>query len=162
MAAKQSLYETILTFRVDNHFQDLVEFAIARHDAMPREWTEAAISTFYPGKFDRNDAGDGEFKKADLMLSIIADAYADSLEEAKSLLAVWQQVVPEHLQASLVSTSSVRPLSWKEYFDNQDILSPCHTGKDHWAINSILTHPDVETRDVGSASPITLYNTIGY
>lgn len=153
MPAKQSLYEIGLTFRVDLRFQELFMLAMARHDAMPKLWTEAAICTFYPDKFERPEAGDGEFDKGALMLSAVATAYADSLEEARLLLSAWEQPVPKALQSLLVSTTALHPVSWKEYFDNQDILGRCHDGKNRWAINSILTDPDIEFRDV-SCNPL--------
>ncbi|EMF10366.1 FAD-binding domain-containing protein [Sphaerulina musiva SO2202] len=150
MPAKQSLYEIGLTFRVDLRFQELFMLAMARHDAMPKLWTEAAICTFYPDKFERPEAGDGEFDKGALMLSAVATAYADSLEEARLLLSAWEQPVPKALQSLLVSTTALHPVSWKEYFDNQDILGRCHDGKNRWAINSILTDPDIELRDIAA------------
>lgn len=158
--AKRSMYETVLSFRIDDAFQDLIKFAITHHDAMPDQWTEAAICTFYSEKFNNPGGGDRDFVKGNLMLSVVAGAYAESLDEAQAMLGVWEQV-PDMLKANLVSVTAVRSITWKEFFDNQDILSPCHTGKDYWAINSILTDPGIDMQDVSLDRPFVPHQDTG-
>lgn len=143
----KKLFARSLVFRnVEAQFEKLAAFAFERNALTPRYGNETAFTTFHPAKFNPEYREDAIPEGSPLMLAISVLAYTDTLEEARTLLAAWDQV-PGHLQDCLIEAKPIEATTWHALFALQDALVPWGNGE-RWQCNSILSDPSVPEAQV--------------
>ncbi|GAB7355900.1 hypothetical protein MBLNU459_g6547t1 [Dothideomycetes sp. NU459] len=150
--SRQLFSRTIIFKDVSKHFEDQVKWTFERNASMQKDGTETALCTFHPEKYDPRFRGDEIPQDSQLLLAVSIVAYTTDLEEAQTLLSVWDNI-PESLAPSLVDAKAVAPTTWAELFALQDALVPWGDGE-RWLCNSILSDPDTpESRLITAIKP---------
>lgn len=127
-------------------FNEVLTLAIEQNEKTPKYGTEVAVCTFFPEKFNPTIEGDEISEPSSLMMSITAAAYVDSIAEAETLLSAFDYV-PDGLAKVVVGPAPVILKSWKEVFQEQDMLVPYGNGE-IWHIDSILNDPNIPLPEV--------------
>lgn len=139
--ARQLFSRTIIFKDVPFRFEEEVKWVFEQNAKMSKDGTETALCTFHPEKYDPRFQGDDIPQNSELLLAVSVVAYTNSLEEAKTLLSVWDDL-PRPLTSSLIDSKAVVPTTWAELFALQDALVPWGDGE-RWQCNSILSQPSV-------------------
>ncbi|CAK7218980.1 hypothetical protein SEUCBS140593_003738 [Sporothrix eucalyptigena] len=138
---KKTLYGRSFVFNVGNNFDTLLNFAFDRNEQMPKSFTETAVCLLHPELFDAKSTDEPIPESSPLQLFIQLTAYADTLPEAKKLLAVWDDV-PEMIKSLSVDTKPTAEITWNEFFQLQSFMNP-KAPDQNWGIHSILNDPKV-------------------
>ncbi|EKG15964.1 hypothetical protein MPH_06785 [Macrophomina phaseolina MS6] len=108
----------------------------------PMYGVETAVVTCWP---DREEEGAGdEVVSRELLLVVNCTAWADSLEEASTLLRPWAEV-PNELVKRLMARVPVKETTWEELFKAQDQLNPTGNGE-RWQCDSIFNDPRIQKK----------------
>ncbi|OBT39982.1 hypothetical protein VE00_09990 [Pseudogymnoascus sp. WSF 3629] len=145
----RKFYQRQRTFAIGPNgklFNEVLTLAIEQNEKTPKYGTEVAVCTFFPEKFNPTIEGDEISDPSSLMMSITAAAYVDSIAEAETLLSAFDYV-PDGLAKVVVGPAPVILKSWKEVFQEQDMLVPYGNGE-IWHIDSILNDPSIPLPEV--------------
>ncbi|KPM40129.1 hypothetical protein AK830_g6427 [Neonectria ditissima] len=137
---KKQLFGRSFLFEVGDKFDELLSFAFDRNRATPKLFTETALCTFHPEKFEPS-ATEQIPEASKLLLGINASAYAENLAEASTMLSSWDDV-PDQLKSCLIEIKPVESTSWEAYFKMQEDWNP-ENEHQKWGISSILSDPSV-------------------
>ncbi len=141
----RKLFHRTLSFRVEHFYEQLLAYAFDRNRKTPKWCTESAVCTFYPAKYDPAAEGDAITDQS-LWLTMEITAYADTLDEAETMLMAWSEV-PTILKPLVVQDDPVRPTSWNEIFALQREFVPWGNGE-RWLCDSILSDPALDEAKV--------------
>lgn len=147
--ARKMFSRSLLIEVEDSNFEDMLEWALSTNAKIPKWGTETAISFSYPEIFSREDKTDDVPKSGRLHMGVFSSAYVNTLPEAETLLRAWDNV-PEQVSKYVLDKPGVAELSWKQFFEIQELMTPSTPGG-NWQINSILNDPAMPLRDLVKA-----------
>ncbi|KAH7051198.1 hypothetical protein B0J12DRAFT_718870 [Macrophomina phaseolina] len=126
-------------------FEDIMEWVFETDEGpSPMYGVETAVVTCWP---DREEEGAGdEVVSRELLLVVNCTAWADSLEEASTLLRPWAEV-PNELVKRLMARVPVKETTWEELFKAQDQLNPTGNGE-RWQCDSIFNDPRIQKKQL--------------
>lgn len=147
--ARKIFARSLLLNIKDNNFEELLEWALNTNAVVPKWGTECAISYSYPEIFSPEHTTDEVPKSGRIHMGIFASAYVNTLCEAETLLRPWENL-PECLREHLLELRPVAEMSWTQFFEIQDLMTPSTPGG-NWQINSILNDPNMPIKDLVKA-----------
>lgn len=146
----RQLYTRMMLFDVRDQFEVICLWAMQQSRLVPKAWTESAMMCSYSDLLEPRDSDfDTVSKSAKLHFGLFASAYVNSLEEAESLLVVWNDI-PHHLQPHLIDKGAVAEMSFDQFFDVQELMTPSAPGN-KWQINSCLNDPEMPLEELVKA-----------
>jgi hypothetical protein len=147
--ARKMYARSILMDVKDDNFEDLLEWALSTNSVIPKWGTESAIAFHYPEMMSPEHKSDDIPRSGSLHMGVFSTAYVNTLSEAQALLQAWNRL-PDHLQTYTIDQSPVAEMSWEQFFDIQELMTPSTPGG-NWQINSILNNPSMALKDLVKA-----------
>ncbi|KAA8909856.1 hypothetical protein FN846DRAFT_898169 [Sphaerosporella brunnea] len=124
-------------------FRKALGAVLGANDGTPKCGVDVAAATVYS---DREEPGGEQVGSGVLRLAVSAVAYADSLSEAKRMLAAFESL-PKELGDLCVHHETTAETNWQALFEQQSVTFPPDR-HERWQCDSILNDPAVPREEL--------------
>jgi len=150
--AARKIYQSTIVFNATKDFARVCRWMFEANDRTPKYGVDTVGITCYA---DKNVAPFGdEIKTRDLLMVVNSLAYADSLDEAATMLRQYDDL-PEEMQHLLIARVPLMEKSWPQLFAEQDEMNPTG-GNERWQCDSILNDPKFPRDEVSAHSLLSV------